>query len=155
MGVLTDYFRAPQVSLVQQRMVDTGGGPLVTAQSETSVFDGVELKSIDHAVVLAQLVGFATGRDWNIDGRLIWPAGTEHDVEHEGPWVVVLDDGTRDVLADIPSGRVPELADRWAGIEEFGGLADPGDLREAISGLSALAARARDAGESLFCWISL
>jgi hypothetical protein len=59
------------------------------------------------------------------------------------------------VLADIPPERIPGLAQRWSGIEEFSGFAPPEFLTSATEQLVALANRARDAGESLYCWMSL
>jgi hypothetical protein len=70
--------------------------------------------------------------------------------------VTVLDDQARDVLADIRADRVPELAERWASIEEFrGDVPGPEFLREVVADFSALALRARERSESLFCWMCL
>ncbi|GIE01244.1 hypothetical protein Adu01nite_25940 [Paractinoplanes durhamensis] len=153
MGVLYDYFRAPGTAEVLAHMAEHDAFSPVP-----DTFDGIELKSIDPAVILARLVGFVTGRAWSVDlvdERLIWPEGGEQDMEHEGPWVSVLDDPSRDVLAGIPADRIPELADRWAAVEEFSGFADPEFLRDVIAEFAALATRARAHGESLYCWISL
>ena len=54
MGVLTDYFRAPGVAAVQEQMAQRDGGPLISEDSESSAFDGVELKGVDPAVTLGQ-----------------------------------------------------------------------------------------------------
>jgi hypothetical protein len=78
MGVLTDYFRAPSVAAVLEQMAERDGGPLVSEGSESSAFDGVELKSIDPPVALGRLVAFAMDRDYSSDlvnDRLIWPEG--------------------------------------------------------------------------------
>jgi hypothetical protein len=153
MGVLTDYFRAPGVAEVRRHMDENDACSPVPA-----TFDGVELKGMDPAVMLGKLVGFATGREWStdlVDDRLIWPEGGEQDLAHEGPWVTVLGDRARDVLAGIPAALAPELAERWAGIEEFDGTGDPEFLRTVVTDLIALSARAREQRESLFCWICL
>jgi hypothetical protein len=153
MGVLYDYFRAPGVAEVHRHMGDNDGFSPVPA-----TFDGIDLKNIDPSVTLGQLVGFATGREWStdlVDERLIWPEGGEHDTAYQGPWVTVLDDRTRDVLAGIPADRMPELAERWATIEELDGLCDPELLHDVLADLAALAAQARGHGESLYCWMSL
>jgi hypothetical protein len=152
-GVLFDYFRAPGEAEVRRHMDENDAFSPVPAP-----FDGIELKTIDPGVILGQLVGFATGQQWStdlVDDRLIWPEGGEQDTEHEGPWVTVLDNRTRDVLAGIPSDRVPELAEQWSAVEEFGGFADQEFLREVVAGFTALATRAREHGESLYCWICL
>lgn len=153
MGVLFDYFRAPGVAEVRRHMDENDAS---SPMPET--FDGFWLKHIDPSVVLGQLVGFVTDRESTTDladDRLIWPEGGEQDMSHEGPWVTVLDDRARDVLADIPADRVPDLAERWATVEEFRGHADPEFLREVVADFSALALRARERSESLFCWICL
>ncbi|MFI1990493.1 hypothetical protein [Actinoplanes sp. NPDC020271] len=152
MGVLIDYFRAPDVVAVREHLDEHDG------DSPVGAFDGVGLKWIEPGVTLARVIGFATDREWSVDlvdEKLVWPVGAERDMEYEGPWVSVLDDGSRDVLADIDAARIPELADRWAQIEEFHGLADPEHLREVLTELGALAARAREHGESLYAWMCL
>jgi hypothetical protein len=123
-----------------------------------ATFDGIELKTIDPAVILGQLIAFAIGEDWRpglAGERLIWPEGGEQDMSHEGPWVTVLGDRARDELAGIPADRIPELAERWAAVEEFAGLADAEFLRDVIADLTALARRAGADRESLYCWMSL
>ena len=123
-----------------------------------SAFDGIELKTIDPGVLLGQLIAAATGSGWSprlVGEKLIWPEDGEQDMEHEGPWVTVLDDGCRDALAAIPAGGVPGLAEQWATAEEFHGHGDPEFLREVIAEFAVLAGRAREKGESLYCWMSL
>jgi hypothetical protein len=158
MGVMYDYFRAPSVAAVQEQMVLLDGGPLVREGSESSPFDGVELKLVDQAVALARLIGFVTDEPLTtglVNDRLIWPEGGEQDTEYMGPWVALLTGRSRDVLAGIPAQRIPEFAQRWAGIEEFSGFAPADFLASVVESLGALARRACDAGESLYCWISL
>ncbi|OJF15920.1 hypothetical protein EDD30_1270 [Couchioplanes caeruleus] len=153
MGVLFDYFRAPGVDEVRSHMNENDAFSPVP-----ETFDGIELKTIDPGVILGRLLGFATGRDWSTDlvgDRLIWPEGGEQDTAHEGPWVTILGDRARDVLADMPAERLPELAERWATVEEFDGYGDPEFLREVLADFAALAGRARQHGESLYCWMSL
>ncbi|WP_173036324.1 hypothetical protein [Phytohabitans flavus] len=143
---------------MREQMEKRDGGPLVSADRESAAFDGVELKSVDPEVALGKLVAFAMDTEYSsglVDNRLIWPEGGEQDTGHMGPWVVTLDDKTRDTLAGVPARRVPDLARRWADIEEFGGLLTPDDLRSALEQLTALATRARDNGESLYCWMCL
>ena len=153
MGLLYDYFRAPGVAEVRSHMdADDAFSPV------PEVFDGIDLKGIDPTVVLGRLVGLVTDRGWAPDlgqDRLVWPEGGEQDLEHEGPWVTVLDDRVRDVLAGVAAERVPDLAGRWAATEEFGRPGDAEFLRDVVSDLAALAMRARERGESLYCWMSL
>ncbi|WIM99331.1 hypothetical protein ACTOB_002981 [Actinoplanes oblitus] len=150
MGVLYDYFRAPGPAEVRAHMdAHEASSPV------PEVYEGVGLKMIDPAVCLAQLIGFVTGGPGGSGELLVWPAGTEADGDYPGPWVTVLGDEARDVLAGIPAERVPELAGRWSGIEEFGGFLDADFLGEVITDLAGLAARARERHESIYCWICL
>jgi hypothetical protein len=152
MGVLYDYFRAPEVDQVRDLLDENDGF------SPVERFEGIDLKWIDPGVILGKLVGFATGQEWStslVIDRLIWPVGAEQEMDYQGPWVTILNDEARDTLADIPVKRVAELAERWATVEEFRGYGDAEYLREVIAGFIGLAARAREHGESLFCWICL
>jgi hypothetical protein len=152
MGVLYDYFRAPGVADVRREMDQSTYSPV------PETFDGIELKSLDPSVILGKLIGFATGQEWSpalVGERLIWPEGGEQDMEHEGPWVTVLGDQARDVLAGIPADQIPGLAERWATVEELYGDGDPEFLGEVVAEFTALAERARQHGESLYCWMSL
>ncbi|AEV82373.1 hypothetical protein ACWT_1355 [Actinoplanes sp. SE50] len=153
MGVLFDYFRAPEVEEVRRKLDENEGYSPVP-----EFFDGVMLKTIDPGVILAQMIAMAADREWSADlvsERLIWPMSADRDLEYQGPWVTGIGDPARDALAGIEAGRAPELAERWAGIEEFFGDVDTEYLAEVIIELGELAARARAHGESLYCWSSL
>ncbi|GIF03880.1 hypothetical protein [Actinoplanes siamensis] len=153
MGVLYDYFRAAGDDAVRRRLDERDGGSPVPRG-----FPGADLKGIDPTIALGKLVGFATGREWApglVGEQLIWPAGAQHNLDHEGPWVTRLDDAARDALAAIPAEQAPELAGRWARIEEFYGGVDAEDLREVLARVVALAAEARAHGESLYVWCAL
>jgi hypothetical protein len=152
-GVLYDYFRASSEAEVGRHMDENDGSSPVPG-----TFDGIELKTIDPCVILGRLVAFAIGQEWSTDvvgERLIWPEGAGQDLTYQGPWIIVLDNRARDQLAGIPADRVPELAERWATVEEFRGYADQEFLREVVVDFTALAMRAREHGESIFCWMSL
>jgi hypothetical protein len=145
--LLADYFRAPSVAAAQQQLTEQDGG------SPLGVFDGENLKNLDPTVILGQFVALATGRPYSVDliaTNLIW-----EDPSSEGPWVTVFDDRVRDTLAGISADRLPALAEQWATIEEFHGQVEPPHLRAVAEQLMALASRAREAGEPLFCWMSL
>jgi hypothetical protein len=149
MGVLVDYFRAPGADAVRDHLDEQEG------DSPLGVFDGLGLKGIEPGVTLGQLIAFASDQRWRaglVQERLIWPVGAESDPEYEGPWVSVLGDESRDVLAGLTAARIPDLVARWARIDEFYGDADPEHLREVLTELAALAGRAREHGESLYVW---
>ncbi|MEU4120165.1 hypothetical protein AB0F71_37395 [Kitasatospora sp. NPDC028055] len=162
MGVLTDYFRAPDAEAVV-RALDAADGSLAAVRAD---FDVVEAKRIDPGVVLAQLVAAIRAEPWRVDlveDTPIWPTTPrpgpdgprgEDDPWATGPWAFELDDATRDTLAELPDERIPEAVRQWAEAEEWGGV-DPADLAPLAGELIALARRARAAGERLYCWICL
>ncbi|MEV4349602.1 hypothetical protein AB0J83_34505 [Actinoplanes sp. NPDC049596] len=156
MGLLTDYFRAPSVTTVQEQLNQRDGGPVLVADPSATLYDGVEAKWIDPSVVLGQLIAFIRAEPWHpgmVTERLIWPE--TDDPAHQGPWTTILDNHTRDTLAAVTPDRVPALAAQWATIEELKPGATPHYLADLITELTALATRAQQAGESLFCWMSL
>ncbi|MEU4563173.1 hypothetical protein AB0F72_32750 [Actinoplanes sp. NPDC023936] len=153
MSSLYDYFRAPGAAAIREHMDENEADSPVP-----DTFDGIQLKTIDPSVILSQLIASAMGREWGtdlVDDRLVWPEDGEQDLEHEGPWVTALNDRCRDVLAGITADRVPELAEQWATVEEFGGYGDADYLRDVITDFVALAIRARERGESLYCWMTV
>ncbi|GAA4951786.1 hypothetical protein [Actinoplanes utahensis] len=156
MGALYDYFRAADPAAVAGLMDrNDAASPADLDEWPTPV---VELKQIDPTVVLGQLIGFIDPSAHGGTGdRLVWPAGGEQDTDHEGPWVTLLPDTMRDTLAAFDHARLPEVADRWIRVEEFGDYRDGDDefAADTITELTGLARAARDAGEHLFCWMSL
>lgn len=148
---LFDYFRAPGADAVREAM---DAGDACSPMGE--VFDGVEAKYVDPAVVLGTLVAAIRQVPWSPDlvrETLVWPAGGEHDLDHEGPWVSELGPSVRDALAS--GGDLPRLAREWARTEELGGHVDVADAQAFIETVVELARRAREADEHLFCWMSL
>ena len=166
MGVLFDYFRAPDAKAAA-RAVELPGGPLLPEPA----FDGVEAKGIDPCVVLGQLVAFIRGVPWDVDlvrTVLVWPPpetqpATEEEYEalpedspwKEGPLLQALDRDVRDTLGTVDDARLPALAAQWARIEEFHHTMRTDDALSLIKDLVGLARRARDAGHPLYCWSSL
>jgi hypothetical protein len=166
MGVIHDYFRAPnarEAGRVMERLV----GPLGPA----SAFDGVETKGIDPFVTLGQLVAYIRQVPWEVDlvsATTVWPSPETKPASEEaynslpesspwktGPWLEELSPRVRDTLSAVEDARFSELAAKWAGIEEFDSQADETDLLVLIKDLVGLARRARDAGDQVYCWISL
>lgn len=153
-GVLYDYFRAADDAAAIRLIEDHDGGP-VAVRGDDSTVDAIDLKGIEPAVTLGKLVSFVRGISWEVDLvglRLLWSGH-----EQEGPWLMSLDNATRDTLATIADAQMPELAARWGRIEELA-WADPlpdGQMLPVIEEVVALAQRARDAGENLYCWCCL
>ncbi|MEU3457406.1 hypothetical protein ABZ671_27950 [Micromonospora sp. NPDC006766] len=154
MGVLYDYFRAKDDATAVKLMDGLSGGPAVAGRGDGSV-DAIDLKGIEPSVTLGNLVSLVRGVDWevNLVGlQLLWSAN-----EQEGPWLMSLDRATRDTLASINDAQLLELSARWGRSEE---LAWDGPLPEdqmlpVIREIAALAQRARNAGEDLYCWCCL
>jgi hypothetical protein len=149
--LLFDYFRAPDADAVR-RVVDAGDG--CTPMGE--VFDGIDARRVDPAIVLGMLIAAIRQVPWSPDlvrERLVWPAGGEQDLDHEGPWVTELNASARDALAE--AGDLPRVAREWARIEELGGHLDVAEAQAFIETMAGLARRAREADELMFCWMSL
>lgn len=153
MGVLYDYFRASDDGSAVKLVEDLGGGPVVT-DADSSTVDAVDLKGIDPRVTLARLVCLVRGIEWNaeaVEERLVWSK------DEEGPWVSFIGDDARDALASIAEERMPSLSAAWGRTDELawhGPLPDDVML-PVIEDIAALARRAQDAGDHLYCWSCL
>ncbi|GHF85793.1 hypothetical protein GCM10018790_74110 [Kitasatospora xanthocidica] len=166
MGVLTDYFRAPDAAAVVRALELTGGGRPDFDGGSGAGFDGVEAKRVDPYVVLGRLVAAIREEAWLPDvvpEKPVWPATPppgpdgpqdEDDPWATGPWVTELGTTARDTLAGVPDERLPEVVAQWALAEEWDG-ANASDLLPLAEELIDLARRARAAGEQLYCWICL
>jgi hypothetical protein len=146
-GVWIDYFRAPDPSAaaaVLERFV----GP---RDLDEPPMDFVFGKGIDPAVTMLRLQSLLTGTPYEElpSVELVAMKG------EEGPWVVHLPETLRDALADAGAGRLRELAEPWVRTEEFGGLATATEVLPFLNEITALARRARQASEGLYCWICL
>ncbi|MEU4153055.1 hypothetical protein [Streptomyces sp. NPDC026659] len=164
MGVLTDYFRAADAASVVRVLERTAGGSPLYAESPA--FDGVEAKRVDPAVVLGQLIAAVHQTEWRVDlvgETTVWPTSPtpgpdgpegEDDPWVTGPWVSELHPLARDTLAGVHASEVPAVVARWVRAEELRGACAE-DMRPLAEALIGLAGRARDAGDRLFCWMSL
>ncbi|MEV6551073.1 hypothetical protein AB0M57_20520 [Streptomyces sp. NPDC051597] len=165
MGVLTDYFRAPDAASVVRVLEQAdGGSPLFT---EPPAFDGVEAKRVDPAVVLALLIAAIRQIEWRVDlveETAVWPTSPPpsgpHSPEDEddpwatGPWVSELPSAVRDTLAGVHDSEIPAVVARWVRAEELGG-ARAEDIQPLAEELILLARQARGADDRLYCWMSL
>jgi hypothetical protein len=153
--MLNDYFRASDAETVAKLMIELDGGPVAPA-----VPDAVDGKNLDPVMVLGQLLAFAldapsASRLVTMD--LVWPAGAEDDGDYMGPWVADIGTRARDTLADITEDRMPGLAQRWAGIDELSPFSDmsPELMLSFLRQFVGLARTAREAGDTIYCWMSL
>nr|MDT0663362.1 hypothetical protein [Micromonospora sp. DSM 115978] len=154
MGVLYDYFRASSDGAAIALMDELVGGPSAFADNGGDV-DVVDLKGLDFTVVLGQLVALARGVPWHaglVGNNMIWSGD-----DGEGPWLLSIDDATRDTLAGIDDSRLPELSAKWGQIEELAryGPLPESEVRPIIEQIAGLAQRARQAGDHLYCWCCL
>lgn len=156
-GLLTDYFRAPDATTAAVVGGPDWSGPLFPPDG-TEPFDGVEAKWIDPYVVFGKLVALIRDVPFDLDlvePIWVWPPEEEMDYAPESA-VVQFGDDVRDLLASVSPERIPELAAQWARIEEFSWTSDgQGDvdyLGAVVTGLVALSQRAQAAGEHLYCW---
>lgn len=159
MGVLTDYFRAPNAAAVVQSLEETDGGSPLFA--EPPRFEGVDAKGVDPVVVLGQLIAAICRTEWRVDlvdGTTFWPTSPEPGPDgpetEEDPWVSELPPRVRDTLAGVPDSEVPAVVARWIQAEELQG-ASVESVRPTAEELFLLARRAHDADEQLYCWLSL
>ena len=148
-GVLFDYFRAPDAStasLVLERV----GGP-TTPDLDAPVLDAVAGKGFEPEVMMRTLQSLLTGVSYDQlpEGELLAMEG------EDGPWVWQLSEELRDALADAPGGRLPAVAEQWVRTEEFWDQATAAEVLPFLVEVTALARRARQAGERLYCWICL
>ena len=152
MGILTDYFAAPDDA--QAGSAARRGPSSPDPLTNQPVFPTVELKGIDPFVVLGTLAGLLTDRPYAEaksdprHGELVASAGDE------GPWVVAVTAELVTALAAATPTDLDAVAVRWAATEELEG-SDPADLAGALRRLATLCVRADDAGHRLYCWTSL
>jgi hypothetical protein len=170
MGVLYDYFRAPDGKTALQLLDEGDGIPCGPTTAHKDV-DALDAKGIDPDVILGQLIGFIRNVPWSVDlveTIGVWPPEEtkpasaeeygrlpEDSPWHSGPWLVEFDDQIRDTLADVDDLALPSIADQWAHIEEFGGHMDVIGARDIIDGFVALARRTQQADHRLYCWCCL
>jgi hypothetical protein len=158
-----DYFRAADAEAAV-RMIGQPAGLFGAA----AWLDGVAAGQIDSEIMLGQLLAFIRGVAWKpglVGFRCVWPPpATEPRGEEEfdnlpedspwksGPWLFELDWQVGETLASLDAAMMPVLAARWARIDEFYGHMAPDDALSLIRVFAALAKRARNAGDRLYCY---
>jgi hypothetical protein len=106
-GVLFDYFRAPDASTAAA-VLERVGGP-TTPAPEAPALDAVAGKGFEPEVMLGTLRSLLTGVPYEElpEAELVAMEG------EDGPWIVQLSEQLRDALADAPASRLPAVAERW------------------------------------------
>ncbi|MFC9285308.1 hypothetical protein [Streptomyces sp. NPDC057052] len=165
MGILQDYFRAPDASAAIELAVGPGGD--IDQHSGTLLddhgIDWFDAKGIDPYIALGQLIAFVKGIPFAAratapalvwpDERL-WPQG-EVRPGQTSPWegglfLQQLPDEWIATLAGIQDEHLPLLARRWRDIPEAN-FTDVHAVQATIVEFRALARRARDHGHGVYC----
>jgi hypothetical protein len=146
-GVLFDYFRAPDASTAAA-VLERLGGP---RDPDAPLLDAVAGKGFEPEVMLRRLQSLLTGVPYDElpEGQLLAMEGAD------GPWIVQLSEELRDALADAQPSHLPTVAEQWVRTEEFWDQATAAEVLPFLGEVTALAGRARQAGERLYCWICL
>jgi hypothetical protein len=147
-GVLYDYFRAPDRSTAAA-VLERVGGPM--GGPDAPVLDAVDGKGFEPTVMLRTLHSLLTevpGDELPME-ELVATGG------EDGPWIWQLSEELRDTLAGAPPGRLQVVAEPWVRTEEFWEQATAAEVLPFLGEVTALARRARQAGEGLYCWICL
>jgi hypothetical protein len=146
-GVLFDYFRAPDASTAAA-VLERLGGP---RDPDAPLLDAVAGKGFEPEVMLRKLQSLLTGVPYQElpEGELLAMEG------EDGPWILQLSEELRDALAAAPASRLPAVAEQWVRTEEFWDQATAAEVLPFLGEVTALARRARQAGERLYCWMCL
>ena len=143
---LIEYFAAAD-DADAARVLTEPGGPAATG------FDAVAAKGIDPAVVLGNLESIITGRSYGEVTAAPRQCHLITDGDAEA-FVVTVTDTLRDSLGAAGAERLRQVAEPWAATEELAG-AEPAMLVEVLEQFAALARRALEQGQHLYCWWAL
>jgi hypothetical protein len=165
MGLLTDYFAATteQAAAIDIRTGPTGPADESARQDPPSgdgttraprrIEDVLTVTGIEPTVTMATLEAILAGAD-DID---IIESDAEPiiaDGGPEGPWLVTLRPQLQAALLSTPPGGWPAVAERWVATEELVGTPASAAV-SFLEELAALARRASDRDQRLYCWMSL
>ncbi|MFI6180760.1 hypothetical protein ACIA8R_34880 [Nonomuraea sp. NPDC051191] len=164
MSAMHDYYRAPDRATATWRpgQLRAPAKPLPDAP----VFDVVETRWIDPTGCLGDLV--AAIREVPYSNDLVetitlypppegapktedeWLALPEGSLYHDGPEIQELSMSARDTLAEVDDTRLPEVAQKWLNEHPFG--LDDEHALDLVRELVALARRAKESDQLLYCW---
>lgn len=169
MGLLTDYFAATpeQAAAVDIRTGPTGTGPTgpadESARQDTPWVDGttrapqriedvLAVTGVEPTVTMATLEAVLTGAEvMDIIEGGVEPIA---DGGPEGPWLVALRPQLQVALVSTPPGGWQAVAERWVATDELVGTPASAAV-SFLEELAALARRASDRDQRLYCWVSL
>jgi hypothetical protein len=162
LGLLTDYFTATpeRVAAIDIRTGPTGPAnlqetPSVERAAEASkpIEDVLAVSGVEPGVTMATLEAILTGAD---SMEIIDQGSTEPiaDGGPDGPWLVALRPPLQEELLTVPPDGWNAVAERWAATAELSDM--PADMAVSfLEKLAALARRASELGQRLYCWVSL
>ena len=139
MGILTDYFIAPDAA--------AAAGALL--QGPASTFTTLEGNGIEPTVHLWTLEEILTGRSFE---EILDDESDPIAEDDDGSLVLPVSELLLDVLIDAPAERIQTAAEAWSTSEELAG-ADPEALVAFLDGLAELARAARAAHSTIYCWV--
>jgi hypothetical protein len=159
MGLLITYFSAGSDEAAAATIDwPTGpeGGPVkrLLKRKEPGHLS-IDGHGIEPVVQLGMFEQLLTGKSF--DSQLDDPASRPMVAIRDGGerLVVRIGDDFVDALAAVDRDQLPALADKWAEIEEFHGMADPRALEDRAAALGDLARTSRRHGANVYCWVSV
>ncbi|MFD0685688.1 hypothetical protein [Actinomadura fibrosa] len=160
MGVLFDYFRAPDR--------ETAHAPLLTILhgAQEPPLDRFPAKGCDPFIIMGRLLALVLNRSWDVDlveCEIIWPGDSlgasqalpEDDAWETGLVLMELPSFFRDSFADVDDHALPWIADRWSRTREFTKAGFVDSVLDFIEEFIALTRRAQKAGELIYCLSSV
>ena len=149
MGVITDYFSAPSDEAAATVLRDEDAGPPPPS------FDTLTTNGIDPCVMLGQLEALLTGTSYEqviANPRHCKDVQGEAELEKEDPALVIaVTDSLQRALVSADDATLESAALAWSQIEEFSGQGDAKGLASWLRELAALARRASEKSERLYC----
>ncbi|MGN9841486.1 hypothetical protein ACTMTI_25500 [Nonomuraea sp. H19] len=165
MSAMCDYYRAPDraTATVRPTTVRDRSKPL----RGVPVFDVVEITWVDPSGSLGSLVAAIKNVPFSddfVETVTLYPP-PEGAPQTEGEWLALPEDSpyldgpqidelpvtARDALAQVDDSRLLEVARRWT-MEPLCPFREVDDLLDLVQELVALARRAKESNELLYCW---
>jgi hypothetical protein len=151
-AVLFDYFVAPS-DAVAATVVDRIGGPGSSAHpAAPAAFPTVRAPGVDPVVLTGRLEELLTGRTFEeiLDDPTSGPVAARDGGARA---VVRLTTSLAEALARADESRLEAVAPAWSRSREFWGRGDPVALADLLRSLAAVARKAVDEEQAIYCWV--
>lgn len=142
MGVLSNLVVAPEGDAQKVARTDV----------PSQTLGGIDIKGID-TIKFCQLHAMLTGKSYD---DLISGYDAVAEESEDGPWVFRVPPELVSRLAGLQAHELPQIAKKWAAIEEF--TADgwtEADVSNALTSIANLSKKALSPGQALFLWMCL